>query len=332
MKLVINHQLSYDCDTVLPQLKMPRAYRRMTLGRDDSTSDFVAQLMTTMEEMPKEMFNARPLPQNPTVLTLANDLSLRNDTELWDATCPVCRPLVRDMNIFCKPQPATFQDQNVFICWNVVFSELASVLMTKQPLGLRSATAENCDEQNEKEDIGEKEKFVKSDMASEKSGSSRNRSNSTDLEQDTKKEVQSKGVEFCLFCAYYACLIFDDSMYTLTVSTTGIDDFELDCCCMESMTESMRIKSVAEKLLGYAEKFGQDAEIEFIIQPIDYDIKHQHFSRLRFQAYSRSPAISDEDLRNILGMRRELVLELYGIPGEWHYNPRSLHSNGCYKL
>jgi hypothetical protein len=124
---------------------------------------------------------------------------------------------------------------------------------------------------------------------------------------------------FCEFCAYFACSMFDDSMYHFSTSADGTGNFEVnDCCCMQSMTDSKKVKGIAKKFIEYAEKFGQHAQIQFVIQPIDCDLKQHHFGRLRFQAYSRSPTISDQDLENILGLRRELVLEVYGIPGRLH--------------
>ena len=113
---------------------MPRDYQQMSLDPNESSRDFANRLFNSMKEMSPGKFAPRPLPQNPTIRTFRAISSLQHNIEFWKDTCPMCRPIVRDLKVFCDPQnvPSTFQDQNIFICWNVVFSELASVIMVDQ--------------------------------------------------------------------------------------------------------------------------------------------------------------------------------------------------------
>lgn len=306
------------------QLKMPRAYQRRTLGPNESTKDFVDRLFKDIKDMPQDSLRHRPLPQNPKILTLKGDSSLQHNTELWKETCPVCRPIVRDLKVFCVPhddEQSIFQDQNIFICWNVVFSSMASAIVTGE------ASAQNLDSTGdfpERHDQNEgargNDGTVDTEELQTKQGeSSSGASGEEAWDTETGNGKVIGKAAFCEFCAYFACSMFDDSMYHFSTSADGTGNFEVnDCCCMQSMTDSKKVKEIAKKFIEYAEKFGQHAQIQFVIQPIDCDLKQQHFGRLRFQAYSRSPTISDQDLENILGLGRELVLEVYGIPGRLH--------------
>jgi hypothetical protein len=301
---------------------MPRAYQQMTLGPDESTKDFVDRLFKAMKDMPQDSLKHRPLPQNPNILTFRASSGLQRNTELWKETCSVCRPIVRDLKVFCTPQEelSTFQDRNIFICWNVVFSSLASVIVTEKASNQDlDSTGEPRERRSQDEDARGNNGIVQTELQTKQ----RDLSPGTSREEAWDTETGDGKVlgtwNFCEFCAYFACLMFDDPMYQFSTSGDGTGDFEVDdCCCMQSLADSKKVEEIAKKLLGYAKKFGQQAQIEFVIQPIDYDIEEQHFGRLRFQAYSRSPTISDQDLLDILGMRRELVLEVYGIPGKLH--------------
>jgi hypothetical protein len=299
---------------------MPREIVQLECRPGDSTNDFVAQIMEAMKGMQLDKFSARPLPQDPTILTYETEPRLQDKAELWENTCPVCRPIVRDLKVFCLPQEATFEEQNVFIKWEVIFSNLASALTPVETLdaGL-NINSKDADENHRKDtdqgeqlagDEGLKMHQAKpiSDLGKNNYSDNRNNVGNDDAESD-----------FCHFCAYFACMVFDDPLYEFGLSSDGIDEFEMGCCCMEAMAESERTKKVAKKLVGYAEKFGQDAGISFLIQPIDYSVESQSFGKIRFQAYKMSHSMSQQDLLDILGFRRELVLEVYGIPGESHY-------------
>ncbi|KAH8781636.1 heterokaryon incompatibility protein-domain-containing protein [Hyaloscypha finlandica] len=301
---------------------MARAYQQMTLGPNESAEDFVDQLFKAIENTPQDSLKHRPLPQNPNILTFSTSSSLQHNTELWEKTCPVCRPIVRDLKVFCTPQDEqfTFRDQNIFIGWNVVFSSMASAIVTGEASAQDlDSTGDLPERHDQNEDARGSDGIVETEelqMEQRESYSGTSGEEAWDTETGDGKVIGKAA--FCEFCAYFACLMFDDSMYQFSTSNDGTGDFEVhDCCCMRSMTDSKKVEKIAKKLFEYAEKFGQQAQIEFVIQPIDYDLKQQHFGRLRFQAYSRSPTISDQDLLNILGMRRELVLEVYGIPGQF---------------
>ncbi|KAF7507693.1 hypothetical protein GJ744_010246 [Endocarpon pusillum] len=295
---------------------MVREYEQIKFASDATTDDMMDQIMTMMKGMKHQTFNARPLPKDPVILTFESSSGLINNTELWKDTCPVCRPIVRDMKTFCIPdQEATFQDQNVFIKWDVVFSKLLSAFMMPASLEPSSVPEDDNDD--------ESKALVTSQTPSQPDKRDKEQSSLVKTEDDeigpakqTAHHDEPEEMEFCQFCAYFACLMFDDPSYSFCISGGGNDDFELDCCCMDSMMESNRVKRVTRKLLTYAEKFGDDAHITFLIQPIDHNLDDQAFGKIRFQAYSHSPSMSKKDLLDILGLRRELVLEVYGIPGQ----------------
>ena len=67
------------------------------------------------EQHAQEKLRRSPAVKYPTILTFTDDVSLKSE-ELWEGTCPICRPIVRDLSVFCRPQEATFQEQNAFIC------------------------------------------------------------------------------------------------------------------------------------------------------------------------------------------------------------------------
>ncbi|KAF1991778.1 hypothetical protein K402DRAFT_69480 [Aulographum hederae CBS 113979] len=85
-------------------------------------------MMETMKSMQQDSFSARPLPPDPTILTYETVPTLQDNAELWANTCSICRPIVRDLKIFCSPQEDTFEKQNVYIQWHVIFSRIASVI------------------------------------------------------------------------------------------------------------------------------------------------------------------------------------------------------------
>jgi hypothetical protein len=294
---------------------MVREYEQITFPSDATTDDIINKIMAMMKGMKMQEFSARPLPIDPIILTYESNSDLVNNTELWKDTCRVCRPIVRDLKVFCvQDQAATFQEQNVFIKWEVYFSKLPSafpILAPPEPNVVRETDKDDKTGQvatsptPPEADIHRKEQSSPVETEDNKSG------------LQAVHDDEADEINFCQFCAYFACLMFDDSAYSFGFSTDGIDDYELDCCCMDSLTESKRVRKVAAKLLGYAEKFGDDAHITFLIQPIDYNVSFQSFGKIRFQAYSHSPSMSQQDLLDILGFRRELVLEVYGIPGEW---------------
>jgi len=295
---------------------MVREYEQITFTGDITVEDMMDQIMAITKSMKHQMFDARPLPKDPIMLTYESNPSLINNTELWKDTCPVCRPIVRDMKVFCTPsQEATFQEQNVFIRWDIVFSKLASVLVTPAPLGPDSTLEDNDLGKTKTEVTGQAPPETKTENT-EQSDPIQSENDYQGLEEQTVHYDKEEVMIFCPFCAYFACLMFDDPTYSFATSTEGIGDFELDCCCMDSMMESKRVEKVRRKLLDHAERFGHDAHITFLVQPIDYDLEYQAFGKIRFQAYAHAQGISKQDLFDITGFRRELVLEVYRIPGE----------------
>jgi hypothetical protein len=298
---------------------MPRRLEHIEMRPGESVGDFTARIMETMKGMPQDEFSARPLPQNPTILTFETKPTLQDNAELWENTCPVCRPIVRDLKVFCLPQEATLEEQNVFIKWEVIFTKLASVLAPVEALDAGSDVNSENSEENHRNDTDQEKQLTGDERLemkqAEPTSNPSKSSDSNDLSDVGNDAAES---DFCHFCAYFACTMFDDRIYRFGVSSHGIDDLEMECCCMESMAESKRTKKVAKMLVDYAEKFGQDAGITFLIQPIDYSVESQSFGKIRFQAFCMSPSMSQQDLLDILGFRRELVLEVYGIPGESH--------------
>lgn len=300
---------------------MVREYVHLKFGPNASRSDMTDKIRETLAGMEKEMFNARPLPENPTVLTCVPESGPQGDAKLWENTCPVCRPIVRGLYIFCLPQQKTFQDQNIFIRWKVTFSELASVLATTEPSGKHSEIDDKVSETGGRLDVKQEE--GQAGMEEQENGwasLTEDRNEGAYSEKLKEERSNDDGKKFCQFCAYFACMMFDDPGYMFFLFSDSIGDLELDCCCMESMAGSKRVEKVARKLMGYAEKWGPDAGIDFLIQPIDYNLEYRSFGKIRFQAASATTEMSQEDLLDVFGLRRELVLEVYNVPGEFYYD------------
>jgi hypothetical protein len=292
---------------------MVREYQKFSCGPDETMEEFKNRVAAAMKNMTRQTFDARPLPQDPKILTSAITPSLQDDAELWKGTCPVCRPIVRDLRIFCTPQQTTRPDQNVFIQWNVVFSELASMLNTNEPLKADVDMSAKNNEQNNVQVAEERDEAVITEQRT-----TQDTIEYSDSDRNLEDKNETNEGQLCAFCAYFACLMFDDPAYTFFTTVQGTGNFELDCCCIDSVAESKRVGKARRKLIAYAEKYGQDSGIQFLIRPIDYHPDEGGFGKLRFQAYTRSPSIPEGDLVNILGLRRECVLEVYAIPGTYH--------------
>ncbi|PQE10697.1 hypothetical protein CJF32_00011377 [Rutstroemia sp. NJR-2017a WRK4] len=91
---------------------MARAFKQITQGPNESTDDFVDRPLKAMKDILQDSLKHRPLSQNPNILTFKDNSTLQHNTELWEETCAVCRPIVRDLK------------------WDVVFSSLASAIVT----------------------------------------------------------------------------------------------------------------------------------------------------------------------------------------------------------
>jgi hypothetical protein len=69
-------------------------------------------------------------------------------------------------------------------------------------------------------------------------------------------------------------------------------------------------------MFNYVKPYSQDVGIGFLIQPVDLDPVDRGYGKLRFPAHTHSVNIPEEAMKTILGMRRELVLEVYKVQGK----------------
>lgn len=119
----------------------------------------------------------------------------------------------------------------------------------------------------------------------------------------------------CYFCGFIAVRFFNDRGYTFIYSNTE-EKGALGCCMMadpggKAVTEAVeRLRTMTEKYPG--------AWFELIAQPTDYDLPNHGFGRIRFQAAS-SNVPDPKGILEVLGFRREIVLEVYGMPGNFHH-------------
>ena len=238
-------------------------------AKDGSMDDFIARVTKIMESMKKQSFDARPLPPSPRIMTIPPEASMHDNIDLWSGTCPVCRPLVKDLHLLNSGSRDLLLDNNTYIQWHLPFLQLSSALARDEI----SKTVDKVQEMPEPDDTGMLVPHVGN-------GKSKSSSNSRELHAPVP----------CPFCAYFACLMFDDPGYTFFIAP-GCDSLkdEMKCCCSKSLSKSERVSKVAKKLKGYAEQYGPDAGISFIIQPADYDPADPGFGKLRFQAHTRSP-------------------------------------------
>lgn len=288
-------------------------------AKDGSTDDFIKRIAKVMESMTKQSFDARPLPPNPRIMTIPPEASVHKDIGLWKDTCPVCRPLVKDLHLLSSASPDILQDKNIYIQWHPSFSQLSSALATEEQGQLADApdraNSQKGEHGNASEKIQEIDELDSTTKHLSPLGYNENESKGS---EKNNRVGECNGPVPCPFCAYFACLMFDDPMYTFSVGP-GYDSLnsEMKCCCSKSLAKSERVAKVAKTFKSYVELYGPDARIGFLIQPVDFDLVDRGFGKLRFQAHTRSPSIPEEALRTILGTRRELVLEVYKVQGKF---------------
>lgn len=287
-------------------------------AKDGSLDDFIERVVKLEKSMKPQSFDARPLPPNPKIMTIPPEASVHRDIGLWKDTCPVCRPLVKDLHLLNSASPDMLQDEDIYIQWQPSFSQLSSAL----DIGEQDQRADAPDTVNAEKyehgyaSEGSQEADNLDSTTKKLSRLGYKESNFEDSEKKTRAGERNGPVP-CPFCAYFACLMFDDPMYMFFFGP-GFDSLnsEMKCCCSKSLAKSERVAKVGKKFKSYVELYGPDAGIGFLIRPVDFDPVDRGFGKLRFQAHTLSPTIPDEDLMTILGMRRELVLEVYKVQGK----------------
>jgi len=118
----------------------------------------------------------------------------------------------------------------------------------------------------------------------------------------------------CLFCAYIACKMFNDPMYSFWFSANPVEDSQPLGCCSQDDTVSKEVKDAVIKLRNLAGKYGTDTTIAILVRPIDTHVTGASYGSIRLQARTFDLQIGPEVLRDILGMRRELVLDVFEDP------------------
>jgi hypothetical protein len=286
-------------------------------AKDGSMDDFIKRIAKLMESMEKQSFNARPLPPDPRIMTIPPEASVHRDIGLWKDTCPVCRPLVKDLHLLNSASPDMLQDKNIYIQWHPSFSQLSSALATEEQGQLADAPDTANSQKDEHGNASEKtQEMDELDSTTKQLSRLGYNENESEGSEKNNRVGERDGPVPCPFCAYFACLMFDDPMYQFFVAP-GFDSLEseMKCCCSKSLAKSERVAKVAKMFKSYVELYGPDAGIGFLIQPVDFDPVDRGFGKLRFQAHTCSPNIPEEALMTILGMRRELVLEMYKVQG-----------------
>jgi hypothetical protein len=119
----------------------------------------------------------------------------------------------------------------------------------------------------------------------------------------------------CQFCSFMADRFFDDRIYSFIWGTTP-NHTKVACCFAGSAVPpservTRAIKSIQESLKKYP-----DAEFTLLVQPTDYEDEGMGFGRLRIRAVSCRPEGEENMARDILGLRKQIILEVYAQKGK----------------
>jgi hypothetical protein len=126
------------------------------------------------------------------------------------------------------------------------------------------------------------------------------------------RDLASAAERRCCFCSFMACRFFNDTSLT-RVWTTGIEQPKppLGCCALDE-DEVPEVKEAIDRLRSLEERY-PDGFFTFIIQPTDYSMEKQSYTKLRFLATSSNTG--EAGAKEVLGFRRDLVIEIYNHPG-----------------
>ncbi|KAM3084572.1 hypothetical protein ACMFMF_001926 [Clarireedia jacksonii] len=116
----------------------------------------------------------------------------------------------------------------------------------------------------------------------------------------------------CSFCAFIACRFFNDTGLIWAWSTDIEQPKPPLGCCALCEDEVPKVKEAIDRLRSLEEKY-PDAFFGFIIQPTDFSLELQSYTKLRFLAATSNTG--EAGVKEILGFRRDLVIEIYSHPG-----------------
>ena len=126
------------------------------------------------------------------------------------------------------------------------------------------------------------------------------------------RDVASAAERRCSFCSFMACRVFNDRGL-MRIWTTGIEQPKppLGCCALDEEEVSEVTKAI-DRLHSLEERY-PNGYFTFIIQPTDYSKENQTYTKLRFLAASSNTG--EAGAEEVLGYRRDLVIEIYQDPG-----------------
>jgi hypothetical protein len=126
------------------------------------------------------------------------------------------------------------------------------------------------------------------------------------------RDLASATERRCSFCSFMACRFFNDTGL-LSFWTTGIEEPKppLGCCALDE-AEVSKVKEAIVRLRSLEERY-PDGSFTLIIQPTDYSLEEQSYTKLLFLA-ARSNT-GEAGVKEILGFRRDIVVEIYNHPG-----------------
>jgi hypothetical protein len=126
------------------------------------------------------------------------------------------------------------------------------------------------------------------------------------------RDLASAAERRCSFCSFMACRFFNDASL-IRVWTTDIEQPKppLGCCALDE-DEVPKVKEAIGRLRSLEERY-PDGFFTLVIQPTDYSLKKQSYTKLRFLAASSNTG--EAGTKEVLGFRRDLVIEIYNHPG-----------------
>ena len=126
------------------------------------------------------------------------------------------------------------------------------------------------------------------------------------------RELSNAAEKGCSFCSFMACRFFNDTGL-LHVWTSGIEQPKppLGCCTLNEV-EVPEVRSAVNRLRSLEQRW-TDGYFTFLVQPTDFSPEKQTYTKLRFLAETTNTG--DAGVKEILGFRRDLTIEIYRTPG-----------------
>jgi hypothetical protein len=122
----------------------------------------------------------------------------------------------------------------------------------------------------------------------------------------------------CHFCGFIASRLLDDPMLSFIYSNHSDTQRVTSCCHLASRTE---INQAVSKSVANLREFLQsepEANFTVAVEPVlDYLREEKQVGKIRFTLYRSN--LSRESASRIVGVRTEIIIELYAFKGKYYH-------------